>query len=315
MMLPRIPYSTMTRATRCVQRITCLRLERYRASHPFSDVSSSGELKTPPALLTRMLTGPSSATVRSSAASTCPESRTSVGSPRPPTSSPAAVAVSLFCSQTATLAPKAANPRAIPRPIPDPPPVTAATGSGSRTEDGSMGTRGQYSSDVAERESPRVRPGAVWGLCAEDRTDSIGRAGAGTAPDHRGGGGRRTLCHTDTPADLRLQDAADPDDERGSHHLGAAVAPRRADPRDAAHPQRTARRVSALHAVAQARLDHGGGRGLSRRAQRVRAQRAGAPGRRVPRPALGRPPCNRRRVLPPARWAPPGGPDPPARLS
>ena len=46
---------------------------------------------------------------------------------------------------------------------------------------------------------------------------------------------------------------------------GQQSPPRGKDPRTAAHPQRAAGRVPALHAVAQARLDHGGGRGLPRR--------------------------------------------------
>ena len=98
-------------------------------------------MKTPPALFTRMLTGPSSATVRSSARSTSADSRTSAWIPRAPISAAAAAAVSALRSQMATFAPKAAKPRAMPRPIPEPPPVTTATRSVNRMVEGSIGTR------------------------------------------------------------------------------------------------------------------------------------------------------------------------------
>ena len=45
------------------------------------------------------------------------------------------------------------------------------------------------------------------------------------ATDHRGRGGRRHLRHPGPPADLRLQDGADPDDQRGTRRLGAAEPP------------------------------------------------------------------------------------------
>ena len=67
-----------------------------------------------------------------SAASTWRLSRTSVTTLSPPTSAAAASHVSECCSQIATLAPNAAKPLAIPRPIPEPPPVTTATRPSSR---------------------------------------------------------------------------------------------------------------------------------------------------------------------------------------
>ena len=99
-------------------------------------------MKTPPALFTRMLTGPSSATVRSSATihlGGLADVGVDARARRPPP--PAAAAVSALRSQMATFAPKAAKPRAMPRPIPEPPPVTTATRSVSRTDEGSIGTR------------------------------------------------------------------------------------------------------------------------------------------------------------------------------
>ena len=54
----------------------------------------------------------------------------------------------------------------------------------------------QYSRHVDNvRELPGSDPGPSGGLCAENRADSDGGAGAGTAPDHRRGGGRRPLRH------------------------------------------------------------------------------------------------------------------------
>src|ERR1700733_483636 len=89
----------------------------------------------------------------------------------------------------ATLAPKAAKPLAMPRPMPEPPPVTTATRSVSKMDDGSIGTTGQYSSDdvVLERAPPGRARGAVGGLCAQDRAHSVGPDGARAAPDHRRG--------------------------------------------------------------------------------------------------------------------------------
>ena len=81
MTLPGWPASTRRRATRCVHSSTWRRLLLYSASQPFSVVSSSGESNTPPALLTRIDTVPSSLVVRCSAASTCSLSRTSVTMP------------------------------------------------------------------------------------------------------------------------------------------------------------------------------------------------------------------------------------------
>src|SRR6202167_5855331 len=116
-----------------------------------------------------MLTGPSSATVRSRARSTSADSRTSVGRERPPTSSAAAADVSGFFSQIATFAPKAANPLAMPRPIPEPPPVTTATRSVRSTAEGSIDTMGQYNRFlVVGRDVSGHAPGKFGGYVAEN---------------------------------------------------------------------------------------------------------------------------------------------------
>src|SRR3954470_22316937 len=92
-----------------------------------------------------MLTVPSSPAVRSSAASTCPLSRTSAMMPSAPMACAVCVHVSGLRSQMATLAPNAASPSAMPRPMPSPPPVTTATRPVSRMLDGSMATRWRLS--------------------------------------------------------------------------------------------------------------------------------------------------------------------------
>src|SRR5258705_7622016 len=138
MTLPGCPASTRRRATRCVHSNTWRRLDLYSVSQPFSVVSSSGELTTPPALLTRIDGVPSSVAVRASAASTCPLSLTSVTMPRAPIASAVDVHVSTLLSQIATDAPNAASPSATPRPMPSPPPVTTATRPVSRMSDVSM---------------------------------------------------------------------------------------------------------------------------------------------------------------------------------
>ena len=135
-MLPGNSSATSLRATRCVHSRTWRRLLRYRASQPFSLVSSSGEANTPPALLTRMRTGPNSSTVCASAASTCSASRTSVTMPSAPSDTAASAQLSWLRSQIATEAPNAARPAAIPRPMPLPPPVTTATCPVSRMSEG-----------------------------------------------------------------------------------------------------------------------------------------------------------------------------------
>ena len=54
MTLPPMPAATIARATRCVHSSTWRRLDRCRASQPFSLVSRIDEKNTPPALLTRI---------------------------------------------------------------------------------------------------------------------------------------------------------------------------------------------------------------------------------------------------------------------
>src|SRR6201987_4726075 len=109
------------------------RFDLYSASQPFSLVSRIPDQKTPPALFTRMVTVPSSAVVRASAASTAALSLTSTAIPSTPISAAADAHESGLRSQIATCAPNALNPAAIPRPMPEPPPVTTATRSVRRT--------------------------------------------------------------------------------------------------------------------------------------------------------------------------------------
>src|SRR5271155_1312936 len=113
------------------------RFDLYSASQPFSVVSRIPDQKTPPALLTRIVTGPSSAVVWASAAATAPLSRTATVIPSAPISAAAEEHDSGVRSQDATCAPNALNPAAMPRPMPAPPPVTTATRSVRRTLEGS----------------------------------------------------------------------------------------------------------------------------------------------------------------------------------
>src|SRR5580698_48188 len=127
----------------------------------------------------------------------------------------------------ATLAPKAAKLRAMPRPIPDPPPVTTATRSVSRIEEVSIGMVGDVTlydsrvidrgvTDVESERAPSGDPGQIGGLRAQDRADSAGPEGARAAPHHRRGGRGGPVRHTHPAPDLRLQDAADRHDRRGA---------------------------------------------------------------------------------------------------
>src|SRR5271166_3239619 len=113
------------------------RFDLYSASQPFSLVARDADQKTPPALLTRIVTDPSSAEVCANAASTAALSRTSTAIPSAPISSAADAHDSGLRSQIATRAPNAFSPAAMPRPMPAPPPVTTATRSVSRTLEGS----------------------------------------------------------------------------------------------------------------------------------------------------------------------------------
>src|SRR5271156_4652515 len=113
------------------------RFDLYTAPQPFSLVSRIPDLKTPPALLTRIVTGPSSAEVCARAASTAALSRTSAAIPSAPISAAADAHESGLRSQIATCAPNAFSPAATPRPMPAPPPVTTATRSVRRTLEGS----------------------------------------------------------------------------------------------------------------------------------------------------------------------------------
>ena len=108
---------------------------------------------------------------------------------------------------------------------------------------------------------------------------------------------RRALRHADPAAALRLQHPSPARDGRHPSSARERLAARRSHPRAPAHPQRAARRVPAVHAVAQARLDHRRGRRLSARRGRRRPHRAGAPRGQVHRPAVGRPPRHRPRLL------------------
>ena len=138
MMLPGRPAATNRCDTRWVQSSTWRRFDRYSASQPFSVVSSSGEENTPPALLTRMLTVPSSSAVRSSAASTCPLSRTSVTMPSAPMPSARRRAGFGVAFPDGDLRAERGQPFGDAAPDALSPPVTTATRPVSRMFDGSM---------------------------------------------------------------------------------------------------------------------------------------------------------------------------------
>src|SRR5437667_330472 len=131
-MLPPLPRAIMRGATARVPCRTVFRLARTRASQPFSLVSRKAARNVPPTLLTSTSTPPKRSTAAATARSTASPSRTSVGSasaapPARSISAAVACAEAASSSRTATRAPKAARPRAIPLPMPAPAPVTSAT--------------------------------------------------------------------------------------------------------------------------------------------------------------------------------------------
>src|SRR3989442_7573530 len=131
MMLPPRPRAIMCGATARVPCRTVFKLARTRASQPFSRVSRKAARNVPPTLLTSTSTPPKRSTAAATARSTASPSRTSVGSatacpPAPSISAAVACAVAASSSRTATRAPNAAKPRAIPFPMPAPAPVTTA---------------------------------------------------------------------------------------------------------------------------------------------------------------------------------------------
>src|SRR6266404_5829692 len=131
MMLPPRPRAIMRDATARVPCRTVFKLARTRASQPFSRVSRKAARNVPPTLLTSTSMPPKRSTVAATARSTASPSRTSAGSARacPPARSISAAverAVAASSSRTATRAPNAARPRAIPFPMPAPAPVTTA---------------------------------------------------------------------------------------------------------------------------------------------------------------------------------------------
>src|SRR5213080_1891599 len=131
-MLPPRPRAIMRGATARVPCRTVFRLARTRASQPFSLVSRKAARNVPPTLLTSTSTPPKRSTAAATARSTASPSRTSVGSasaapPARSISAAVACAEAASSSRTATRAPKAARPRAIPLPMPAPAPVTSAT--------------------------------------------------------------------------------------------------------------------------------------------------------------------------------------------
>src|SRR5438094_3136020 len=131
MMLPPRARAIMRGATARVPCSTVFKLARTRASQPFSLVSRKAARNVPPTLLTSTSMPPKRSTVAATARSTASPSRTSAGSARacPPARSISAAverAVAASSSRTATRAPNAARPRAIPFPMPAPAPVTTA---------------------------------------------------------------------------------------------------------------------------------------------------------------------------------------------
>ena len=226
MMLPPISCSTMARATRWVHRITCLRLDRYRASQPFSVVSRRGEKKTPPALFTRMLTGPSSATVRSERRIDLARTRARRSvMPRPPTSSAAAAAVSALRLPDGDLRPERSE--AVRRC-----PGRFRTHRRSRRPRGrsAVRTRGRSARgdstverSLQERDRRRRSARESLGVCMP-RIEPIPMEEMAPEPRRiiEEGVADGTVCHADPAADLRLQDVADPDDERRPATPGAS---------------------------------------------------------------------------------------------
>src|SRR5581483_7584881 len=123
------PRATMSRTTRWHVVIGPRRLTSMMRPHVAGSLSRNGPITSMPALLTRMSIGPSSASVRCTAAWTLGASVTSTRMPAaegaclPAT----ATARSSSRSHTATAAPAAASAPTIASPIPRPPPVTTAT--------------------------------------------------------------------------------------------------------------------------------------------------------------------------------------------
>src|SRR5438046_2821309 len=131
MMLPPRARAIMRGATARVPCRTVFKFARTRASQPFSLVSRKAARNVPPTSLTSTSMPPKRSTVATTACSTASASRTSAGSARacPPARSISAAverAVAASSSRTATRAPNAARPRAIPFPMPAPAPVTTA---------------------------------------------------------------------------------------------------------------------------------------------------------------------------------------------
>src|SRR6185503_1224468 len=119
--------------TACIAQNELIRPTRQPCSIAASVLYSRRATPPPPqALFTRMSTLPNSATVRSTAPTTCSRTPTSVrtNSDRTPNSAASSSAharpLSSAISATSTFAPSRAKRRAMPRPIPCPAPVTIA---------------------------------------------------------------------------------------------------------------------------------------------------------------------------------------------
>src|SRR5579885_818441 len=125
------PAASMSGTMARAHRNGPLRLTRIIRSHISSVRSKSGQKPLMPALLTRIVMGPSSLRVRTAAPATASANETStvqaIATPPDCTMVPAVlVAPSPLRSHTATAAPSRASCMAIARPIPLPPPVTTA---------------------------------------------------------------------------------------------------------------------------------------------------------------------------------------------
>ncbi len=144
-----LPPGGMSGTTRRTSVVTWVKFSSTNVSSPLALSSRNGAKNVPPALLTSVSTRPHSATTSPTHEVTASRSRTSrvrASAGRPVAATAAAVSsrASSFLSHIATVAPKRASSSALARPMPWPTPVTSATRSVSRIDDGSCGTQRGY---------------------------------------------------------------------------------------------------------------------------------------------------------------------------